>query len=241
MGSWKRLTKPRFLFVYPLGVTLFLMSRVTETSLRIGLVVIVLGQIVRLWANGYVGHQKVNWTQKWRGDAKIGRLTTAGPYAFVRHPLYLGTFLIGTGFCIAVGYVWASVLAFAGFWWAYRVKMTQEEALLQDECGKEYSAYHAAVPRLLPFRPPYRHRNGTWKWAGVVASKEWKTVIWVTVVIIGLYFWEERIQEREPFFGEHAEWRVLLVVIVIALASIDGAMELRKRRARQAGQPAAAA
>ena len=94
-----RLRKARFLFVYPLAGWLFWTARTSEASLRLGVALALSGEALRLWANGYVGHRKVNATARGPQDPKIGRLITAGPYAFVRNPLYVGSFLIGLGVC----------------------------------------------------------------------------------------------------------------------------------------------
>jgi len=42
----------------------------------IGVGLILLGEWLRLWANGYVGHVKVNWTQSGRHGLPIGRFVT---------------------------------------------------------------------------------------------------------------------------------------------------------------------
>ena len=156
----KRLSKPRFLLVYPLAAWLFIAAVTSERSFRLGIVLVALGETLRLWANGYVGHVKVNRTQTARGDAKIGRLITAGPYAFVRHPLYLGTFLIGLGFCLAVKNLWLSLVALIFFLVVYGVKMRKEERLLLEECGPSYARYLAAVPQWLPIGARYADRQG---------------------------------------------------------------------------------
>ena len=231
MGIWKRLSRPRFLFVYPLIPLLFVLGRTTETHLRAGIIVLILGETLRLWANGFVGHRKVNWTQKWRSDPKIGSLITAGPYAYVRHPLYLGTFLLGAGFCIIVGNFWLSLLALAFFLIVYRRKMAREEALLHGELGTPYLAYHAAVPQWLPTGTRYANRQGQWSWQGVLASKEWKTVVWVIALTISLYFWEELVQEHERFFDGHG-YRAFLFGVLVALLAADGLAELFTRRGK---------
>ena len=225
----KRLTKPRFLFVYPLAVWLFFVARITDSSLRIGVIFIAMGQWLRLWANGYVGHVKVNVTQPWRGDQKIGRLITGGPYAFVRHPLYLGTLLIGAGYSIAVGSVWFGALALIGFFVTYRAKMAKEDELLRDECGPAYAAYRASVPAIIPAFRRYPRREGRWSWKGVAASKEWKTVIWNAVVVIAIYFWEEIRQEHQPLLGQHRLLRMGLIGIVVVLVMTDVVFELVQR------------
>ena len=230
--QWKRLTKPRFVFVYPLIAALFLSAHVSEESLRAGVVPVVLGQAVRFWANGYVGHVKVNWTQKQRGDRKIGRLITGGPYAFVRHPLYFGTLLLGAGFCLMVHNPWVSMAALAGFLATYRRKMAQEEALIRDEYPEAYGRYSALVPQLLPRWYRYPHAQGRWDWKGVAASKEWKTALWLVVLTILVYFWEEAVQERERLFDERAAYRLFLLGALLTLIAADGLAELVGRRRR---------
>ena len=54
-----------------------------------GIPVLILGQVLRGWAVGYIHKDKV--------------LSTEGPYSLCRHPLYLGTFLAGTGLCVFSG------------------------------------------------------------------------------------------------------------------------------------------
>ena len=232
-----RLTKPRFLLAYVLVVWLFLVARTTEHQLYVGVLLALLGESVRIWANGYVGHVKVNWTNKWRGDAKIGRLMTAGPYAFVRHPLYLGSFLIGAGFCVVVGNFWFSLAALGFFLIVYGLKMTHEEQLLRRECGTEYLLYHAAVPRWFPTGQRYPKRHGRWTWEGVRASKELKTVVWVIVCLLALYFREEFWQEHERFDGKEWLKHTLLALFGLLLMASDGIFELvrrtRRRRALQ--------
>ena len=224
--------KLRFLLVYPLFVWLMVVAYTTERRLHLGIALVFLGEFVRFCAAGYVGHVKVNWTQKWRGDPKIGSLVTAGPYAFVRHPLYLGTFLIGAGFCLIAGNLWASLAALGFFLIVYRHKMAREELLLRDEVGTPYVVYQAAVPRWLPTFRRYPNRQGRWSWQGIVASKEWKALIWVVVAVVALYFREEILQEHE--FFPPAEWvkHVLVLIMALALMLTDGVLELMSRRKR---------
>ena len=233
--------KSRFLLVYPLLVWLLLVARTTEQQLRLGAALVAVGILIRFWANGYVGHVKVNWTQKQRGEAKIGRLVTAGPYAFVRNPLYLGTLVIGVGFCLIAGNLWVSLVAAVLFLIVYRRKIAQEERLLRDEVGEPFVAYHAAVPRLLPSRRRYLARHGRWSWQGIGASKEWKTIIWVVVAVLALYFREELLQERERLFmAPEGLKRTALLIIACVLMLTDGVVELtiRRRRALHHAHPA---
>src|SRR5258706_9455982 len=57
-----------------------------------GVGLVLLGIAVRLWASGHVKKDKV--------------LATTGPYAYVRHPHYVGNHLITVGFCLAASLWW---------------------------------------------------------------------------------------------------------------------------------------
>ena len=65
----RRLRKPRFLLTYPLVVALFIFGHSTEGRLLWGSFVVLLGEALRLWANGYVGHKKVNRSPRPEGNS----------------------------------------------------------------------------------------------------------------------------------------------------------------------------
>src|SRR5208282_1280274 len=84
----QRSFKPRFAVIYPFGFFVLFFCSLNEASLRAGIGYIIAGALIRLWSNGYA--------------IKNEKLTTSGPYAFVRNPLYLGTFLMAIGFVIVL-------------------------------------------------------------------------------------------------------------------------------------------
>lgn len=227
-----RLAKPRFLIVYLLAVYFFLIARITEVHFRWGVLWVALGEALRFWANGYVGHVKVNRTADVGRGPKTGQLVTAGPYAFVRNPLYLGSFIIGLGFCVIIGQVWFLALFAATFLVIYHRKITEEEDVLLHEWGKAFERYQRVVPRLFPTWKRYDQTQGQWRWRGIAASKEWKTVLWATVFMILIYFWEEVVQGRESLFNEKPLLRACLLGIVVILMMTDGIFELLKRRVK---------
>ncbi len=212
-----RLKNPRFFLVYPLVIGMFLMARTTEASFRLGILLISLGETLRLWANGYIGHMKTR------------RVISAGPYRRIRNPLYLGSSLIGLGICAVVGSLWFALVAMGVLFVVYRRQMLSEERGLRQELGEEYERYRRSVPRYGFAWRPYPYPQGEWSWQGIAASKEWKTVIWVTVVMIGLYLREELWQEREPLFTARLPWKHLaLATAAILLMATDGLIELRR-------------
>jgi protein-S-isoprenylcysteine O-methyltransferase Ste14 len=76
------------------------------------------------------------------------RLVTRGPYALVRHPLYLGEMVAVAG--VALQYLSASALLLLGLVWAFLLwRMTYEEHVL-FQSFPEYGDYMARTARLVP-------------------------------------------------------------------------------------------
>ena len=76
------------------------------------------------------------------------RLVTRGPYALVRHPLYLGEMIAVAG--VALQYLSAWALLLLGLVWAFLLwRMTYEEHVL-FQSFPEYGDYKARTARLVP-------------------------------------------------------------------------------------------
>jgi protein-S-isoprenylcysteine O-methyltransferase Ste14 len=77
-------------------------------------------------------------------------LNTSGPYAAVRHPLYLGNGLITTGLLCIAHDPWAWVFGLGYYALSHVLIIRAEEALLRRTFGAEYDAWASQVPALLP-------------------------------------------------------------------------------------------
>ena len=83
--------------------------------------------------------------------AKNQVLATGGPYAYTRHPLYLGSTLAGIGFCVAGGRWWFFVMLGIFLGAVYWPVIRREELHLTKLFPEEFGAYYRAVP-FLSFR-----------------------------------------------------------------------------------------
>lgn len=99
----------------------------TPMSLLIGAAVAVIGESIRLWAAGHL--------------EKSTEVTRSGPYQFTRHPLYLGSSLIGIGFAIAAHHLGVAVIVVAYLLLTLTAAMRGEEAHLREKFGDDYDAY----------------------------------------------------------------------------------------------------
>lgn len=139
MSLRKRL-RPRLLAVYALGLAVLAFARPTPASLLAGGLLIVVGEGLRIWATGHLH----------KNDA----LTVSGPYAYLRHPLYLGTLLIALGIASAarapVPLVAVAVFLVGYFGYFMPYKNRIEGARLEALYGDAFRRYAVAVPSLVP-------------------------------------------------------------------------------------------
>jgi protein-S-isoprenylcysteine O-methyltransferase Ste14 len=130
----------RFLPLYVLGITILSTQAPRSEGLVVALPLIVLGGGLRGWGAGHL--------------VKNHQLTITGPYAHLRHPLYLGTILIATGFGIWVGGWWTLVvLALLWPWFALHYfprKERSESMRLEAAHGERFDRYRSQVPALWP-------------------------------------------------------------------------------------------
>ncbi|AWB10109.1 Phospholipid methyltransferase [Thermodesulfobium acidiphilum] len=105
-------------------------------SLIAGAIFSILGLLLRAWAAATINKVKV--------------LSTDGPYSLVRNPLYLGSFLAGSGVMISSGSFFLLVIFVIGFLFIHFHKMKEEEEELYREHKEKFLEYKERVPAFLP-------------------------------------------------------------------------------------------
>ena len=86
------------------------------------------------------------------------RLVVAGPYRYVRNPLYDGDFCLILGAALLT-HSWALVLVAALDLALLAFQLPLEERELRERFGVPYHRYCALVPRFVPRRRPVRQRD----------------------------------------------------------------------------------
>src|SRR5262249_15331006 len=79
------------------------------------------------------------------------RLKIDGPYALVRHPMYLGIVLFHVGATLALESLLLLAATLLYVVPLTAVRIAYEERVLQEAFGDRYAAYQRSVPPLLPF------------------------------------------------------------------------------------------
>ncbi len=193
----KRSFKLRFALLYPFGVFLMLYARSSDVSIRYGLWMIVLGLLIRSWANCYA--------------VKSEKLTTSGPYAFVRHPLYLGTMLLFCGFVIMLNMYYLGAVFFIGMIIVYRRTIMKEEQLLEANFKDDFIDYRKNVPAMMPLslRPYPKGEKWPFSIGRWIRSQEYKLLIWMIVLAIVFHLKDELLVEKEK-----PDTRIILLITV---------------------------
>lgn len=109
--------------IWPLGILLFLA-----------------GWTIRIWAQKHLGYR-----------LKVKRsLTSSGPYALVRNPIYIGNTLLIVAAVVASEVLWMIPLTLLWCAAVYSLVVRYEERHLAEKYGEAYLSYLTAVPRWLP-------------------------------------------------------------------------------------------
>jgi protein-S-isoprenylcysteine O-methyltransferase Ste14 len=105
-----------------------------------------------------VGFVPKDTSQRNTGRPQAEGLNTTGLYSVVRHPLYVGNYLMWLGVALFVHAWWAPVIVSLVFWLYYERIMFAEEEFLRRRFGGGYTAWAATTPAFLPrwggWRPP---------------------------------------------------------------------------------------
>ena len=130
------------------GVLAIWLADPTARMLAIGAAVALAGEALRIWAAGHL--------------EKGREVTASGPYAWTRHPLYLGSTLIGAGLALGAGSVAVAVIVLAYLAVTLTAAIRTEEAHLTEKFGAAYPSYRAgrhAVSRSFSIERAMRNRE----------------------------------------------------------------------------------
>lgn len=147
------LARRRVLLGFVVGAVVLWLAQPTWDSLLLGGVFALAGEALRLWAAGHLEKSK--------------EVTRSGPYAYMRHPLYLGSAFIAVGVAVAGGSRIASLLIALYLGTTLPAAVVAEERHLREKFGPEYDAYAAKQA------PPMERR---FSFARAIGNREHHTI-----------------------------------------------------------------
>jgi protein-S-isoprenylcysteine O-methyltransferase Ste14 len=168
----KFLQKWRVRLGHIFAILALVFARPSEIGFLIaGTFIALAGEAIRIASAGYI-----------RKDKDLSR---TGPYAYTRNPLYLGSYLMYLGFCIATSNLFVTAAYLPFFFVVYYATIFREESYLRKAFGPEFEQFRAEVPRFFPRLRPAR-RNGAgggFSLAQAAKNREYEALIAIIIII----------------------------------------------------------
>ena len=152
----------------------------------IGGFIFLLGILLRIWSQMHI-HYRLKVPKK---------LTTTGPYAYTRNPIYIGNTLIVCSLVILMELFWLVPIVFLWCILIYSFVIRYEEITLLKRYGNAYKEYLRSVPRWLPKLSRFyskktenlqKDSSYTWFWPSIKA--EIHCIIWLILPFIKEIFY----------------------------------------------------
>jgi protein-S-isoprenylcysteine O-methyltransferase Ste14 len=120
-------------------------AAVNSTQAAAGLILCLAGFALAVWARLHLGR---NWgmPMTFKEDHD---LVTAGPYRYIRHPIYTGILLAILGSALVAGPVCLAVLVGTAIYCVYSART--EEGLMIQHFPEQYTRYRMRTKAFIPF------------------------------------------------------------------------------------------
>ena len=191
----------------------------------LGMLVALLGQLVRLMTIGY------EYIERGGREGKVyaSRLVQGGVYALTRNPMYVGNALIAVGMTMVAGAPLIYLVTLPFFLFVYQAIVAAEEVYLRGHFGTAYDQYCAAVNRWWPSwrQLPKALGGRRYDWRSAV-RKELSTATGLLSGFIWLPVWRTFFLEDFAAAKARAPRALLLELIVLSL--YGGLVYLKQQR-----------
>ena len=129
------------------GVVVLWLARPTFRSVAMGAAIAAVGEVLRIWAAGHL--------------EKGREVTQSGPYRLTRHPLYVGSAIIGLGAAVAAQRLSIAALIAAYLGVTILSAVRSEEAGMRASFGDQYDVYAQSRTKPVNRRFSLAARSGT--------------------------------------------------------------------------------
>jgi protein-S-isoprenylcysteine O-methyltransferase Ste14 len=159
------LARRRVAFGFGCAALALWLATPTPRSLVLGATIASIGELLRIWAAGHL--------------EKGREVTMSGPYRFSRHPLYVGSSIIGAGIAVASASVAVTMLTAVYLTVTLTAAISTEEKHLTEKFGQVYPEY-----RVGRAREAMRHFSA----ARAIRNREYRAIggLAVALALLGL-------------------------------------------------------
>ena len=141
IGAW--LFRNRGWIPVPAVVTLVVMTEPLSLWTGLGLGMMLLGPVVRIWGVTHMGPSAR------KRDANVEKLVYTGPYELTRNPLYMANIWMHSGLGVATIGPLAGACVGLAYFTFYSFIVRFEESFLERRLGEIFRSYRNRVPRWL--------------------------------------------------------------------------------------------
>jgi hypothetical protein len=157
-----------------------------------------LGLFIRIYT---VGHTPKNTSGRNTKEGQVAEtLNQTGIYSLVRHPLYLGNFLMWLGPAIVTAHVWF-IIGFIFMYWVYYERiMFAEEQFLRKKFGNVYLSWSKKVPAFVPHFSGFQKPEYPFSWKKVL--KKEKNGVFALFFIFCLFDVSGELIQNDRYFNK---------------------------------------
>ncbi len=180
-----------------------------------------------LWVRCHtVGHAPLGTSGRNTKKQIAESLNTSGLYSVVRHPLYLGNFLIVLGIVMQTFTWWLILLYIACFTLYYERIMFAEEAFLRKQFGSQFMDWANRTPAFFPKIGQWVQADQPTNWERII-RQECAAIAVITVAFLGI---ELTVHSRQPGNSGMEAWWYAVALIGASLYAIARVMKRQLRR-----------
>jgi protein-S-isoprenylcysteine O-methyltransferase Ste14 len=156
----------------------------------------VIGLVIRIFTIGYTAK---NTSGRNTSGQLADSLNTTGIYSMVRHPLYLGNYLMWTGLALLTCNAWFVMIYSLIYWLYYERIMFAEEQFLRKKFGDAYLQWAEKTPAFFPNLRKFRQSDLSF--SGKKVLKKEKNGFCALFLLFALFHMSGELLQTEPNYN----------------------------------------
>ncbi len=159
-------------------------------------------------------------------------LNTTGVYSILRHPLYVGNFIIWLGLCLYIDSLWFTITYILLFWIYYERIMFAEEMFLKRLHNKKYQEWAAVTPGFIPSLKAWKTNKMYFSWRHSTKRESngfFAIILTFTVLRTIKWLWFENMESPGIFWYIFFLSGLIIFILIRILRKITNVFKVQDR------------